>query len=230
MFISHKVRPDAKMDMQQTRWIPNESGFGWIKKKDPEAVKEFWERDAGIYLNWGGHITCKDTRDPVLIAEAQAASLETVIMRDMPALLKMGYGMTLAPKLGVRAGRRVVGDYILTVNDLIKPQWPQDVISVGKYGIDAWGEKTGEPLKIPRDGYGIPYRTLTAKDKTNLMVVGKSASASHYAQSAIRVQPIVAQMGQAAGTAAAQAIKAKTDLRSISIEKLQDSLLQQGML
>ncbi|MHB8897637.1 MAG: FAD-dependent oxidoreductase [Thermoguttaceae bacterium] len=62
---------------------------------------------------------------------------------------------------------------------------------------------------------------LLVKDMENLLVVGRAVSASHMAQSAVRVQPIVSQMGQAAGTAAALAVANRTSLRSIDIPRLQ---------
>lgn len=140
--------------------------------------------------------------------------------------------MTLAPKLGVREARRIIGEHVITVNDLVTPMWPGDVVSVGRYGIDAWGDKdaAAKPIKIPERGYGIPYRALLVRGIHNLLVVGKAVSSTHLAQSAIRVQPIVSQMGQAAGTAAALAVADKTGLRSIDVAQLQHKLRNAGML
>jgi hypothetical protein len=100
MFITHKVRPDAAFDVTRVRWMPNESGYGWINRRNKEDVEAFLKRDAGIYLHWGGHIVCEDTRDPVCVAKAQLDAVPTVIERDGPTLMAFGYGMTLAPKLG----------------------------------------------------------------------------------------------------------------------------------
>jgi hypothetical protein len=68
------------------------------------------------------------------------------------------------------------------------------------------------------------------KGTENLMVVGKAVSSTHLAQSAIRVQPIVSQMGQAAGTAAAMAVAKRTTLRAIDVPALQQELRAGGML
>lgn len=231
MFITQKLRPDAVFDVSKVRWMPNESGYGWIKKNDPEAVAEFLKRNAGIYLHWGGHLVCEDTRDPVSIAKTQLDAMETVVELDGPRLMEFGYGMMLAPKLGMREGRRIIGDYVMTANDLTA-SWPEDVVSVGRYGLDAWGDKDakGGEIKIPPEGYGIPYRALLVEGMENLLVVGKAVSATHLAQSAVRVQPIVSQMGQAAGTAAALAVEKNTALRSVELSKLQERLKAAGML
>lgn len=231
MFITQKLRPDAVFDIAKVRWTPNESGYGWIKKNDPESVAGFKERNAGVYLHWGGHLICEDTRDPVSIAKTQLDAIKTVVELDGPRLMEFGYGMTLAPKLGMREGRRIIGDYVMTANDLTA-RWPDDVVCVGRYGLDAWGDKDAKThnIQIPAEGYGIPYRTLLVKGMENLLVVGKAVSATHLAQSALRVQPIVSQMGQAAGTAAALAVGNKTALRSVEISELQERLKAADML
>lgn len=232
MFITHKLRPDAVFDPSKVRWIPNESGYGWIKYKDPDAVAAFQNRNAGIYLHWGGHLVCEDTRDPICLAKTQLDAIESVVELDGPRLLEFGYGMIMAPKLGMRESRRVVGDYTMTVNDLVTSKWPDDVVAVGRYGLDSWGDKHGavNPVKIPEGGYGIPYRALLVKGMENLLVVGKAASSTHLAQSAIRVQPIVSQMGEAAGTAAALAVAKNTTLRSLDVAELQQRLRAAGLL
>ncbi len=68
-----------------------------------------------------------------------------------------------------------------------------------------------------------PGETSEAAIRTEVLVVGKAVSATHLAQSAVRVQPIVSQMGQAAGTAAALAVAKNTTLRSIDISELEGS-------
>jgi hypothetical protein len=119
---------------------------------------------------------------------------------------------------------------VITVNDLTAPKWPEDVVAVGRYGVDAWGDKQAKPIKIPEAGYGIPYGALLVKGMENLFVVGRAVSSTHLAQSAIRVQAIVSQMGQAAGTAAALAVARNTGLRSIDVGELQQDLRDAGML
>ena len=56
--------------------------------------------------------------------------------------------------------------------------------------------------------YGIPYRSLVARDIVNLMFAGRCASCTHMAMSSTRVMATAAVMGQAAGTAAAMAVRA----------------------
>jgi len=75
--------------------------------------------------------------------------------------------------------------------------------------------------------YDIPYRSLVVKNKEGLLVAGKCISASHEAIASARVIPICMAEGQAAGTAAAIAIKEKQELREISINNLKNTLIDQ---
>ena len=91
----------------------------------------------------------------------------------------------------------MVGDHVLTVNDLMGPKRPEDSVAVGTYGVDTWGqpEYDKHPIPLTPGGYGIPLRALLTKGMENLMVVGKCLSATHLAMSAVRVQCIVGSDG-----------------------------------
>jgi hypothetical protein len=107
-------------------------------------------------------------------------------------------------------------------------------VGLGTYRLDSWGDSHGGAagrthLELTPGGYGIPLPTLWAKGFDNLMVVGKCLSATHLAQSAVRVQCIVAQVGQAAGIAAALAVAKKTDLRSVPLPEIQANLQATGI-
>ena len=200
----------------------------WVGGKFKGVWDNYKERNTGIYLHWGATVECKDTRDSVAVAEAQREAFE-IIEKDMAIMYENGYMMHLAPKLGIRECRRVEGEHIITVNDLKSGNMPEDVVAVSDYGIDAWGENVRkEDIYCPRSG--IPYRALIPRDTEGLLIVGKSISGTHFAASSYRVQPVVASIGQAAGTAAAMIIKNKTGVRNVDISKLQESLKRQEVL
>lgn len=214
MLVGQRLRPDAKINMKKLTGMTCQA--------------------AGLnaWLQWAGTVTCHDTRDPIAIEKAQQEAL-LKIEKDIAYLYENGYVAHIAPKLGVRETRRVVGDYILTANDLIRPKRPDDTVSLGNYPLDSWGDKLGSfgaaKLAYTPGGYGIPLRALLTKNMENLMVVGKSLSATHLAMSAVRVQCIVAQMGQAAGVAAAMAVAKKTSVRSVPIREIQTKLKASGI-
>ena len=74
----------------------------------------------------------------------------------------------------------------------------------------------------------MPYRCLVPLKVENLLVAGRSVSATSEAAGAIRVMPPCMALGQAAGTAAAQAAAAHISPRQIDVQALRDALRRQG--
>lgn len=226
MFISQRLLPGPPLDLSKLKGLGlNESGLGWVKDH-PEEHKR---RNTGIYLHWGSTVYCQDTRDPVALGQAyQEAFLKAEA--DRAALAEQGFVVHCAPKIGVRECRRVVGEHVVSLNDLKSGKMPEDVIAVGVYPLDIWGHKglNKEDKHLPP--YGIPYRSLIPKGVEGLLVAGKSISGTHIAMGAYRVQPIVASIGQAAGVAAAMATQKKTSPRNLELAELQGQLRQMGVL
>jgi hypothetical protein len=136
----------------------------------------------------------------------------------------------IAPRLGVRETRRIVGDYVLTESDCsagVAKQGHKDVIAIADHAIDLHGRKSWWRRM---DGpYGIPYRCLMPKATRNLMIASRAASFSHIAASSCRLQRTMMTLGQAAGNAAALAVASRVDLRSIDMAELQRRLQAQGV-
>ena len=76
--------------------------------------------------------------------------------------------------------------------------------------------------------YGIPYRCLTAKGLSNLLVAGRNLSATHAAQSSARVAATCIAMGEAAGTAATMALNKQNNIRAVDTSGLREALLHDG--
>ncbi len=117
---------------------------------------------------------------------------------------------------GKRESRRYIGDYILTQNDVEKHPVFHDTIAYGGWQIDDhlpggfnMGQFKGSHLQKRRltEPYGIPYRSIYSKNIENLMFAGRNISATHIGLSTSRVIGTVGVLGQAAGTAAAIAVK-----------------------
>lgn len=222
MYISQRLRTDAVMPWSKlkSRGMVEDDLNVWVKQ-------EHVDRKAGIYLHWGATTVCEDTRDPIAIAEAQRNCLET-LLPDAQTLRDAGFQMHLAPKLGIRETRRIKGEYVLTVNDMRAGNYPEDTIAYTSYGLDAWGENIPKDKRATKP-HGIPYRCLLPLGVDGLLMAGKSISGTHLAASGYRVQPVVASIGQAAGTAAAMAAQYNCSVRDIDIKKLTDSLREQGL-
>ena len=111
--------------------------------------------------------------------------------------------------IGIREGRRAVGEYILNVEDLRAGRSFDDAIARGVFYLDGHDPNNDKRTYIlPHDQlyvppYQIPLRSLIVKDAVNLLVAGRCLSADQLALSSARVMTTCAMMGQAAGIAAA---------------------------
>jgi len=219
MYISQKVGDGPAFDMTQLQrggLDPALAWFGW----DTEANLQ---RDSGICLHWGCAVPCRDTRDPVAVAEAQQDAL-AAMEDDHEALRRGGYAVDLAPKIGIRESRRIVGEHILTENDLRRGGFPTDTVAIGTWWLDCWGGLIPEDERyVPP--VGVPYRCLVPRGMDGLLVAGKAISATHIAIASVRVQPIVSTVGQAAGVAAAMCAAAGAPTRDLNPQRLRQALI-----
>lgn len=141
------------------------------------------------------------------------------ILREHPAFQAAKVDF-VAEKLGVREGRRVWGDYVLTEEDCLGEGRFPDMVAACAYEIDIH-DPSGGPTRmvdIPGSGYyHIPYRSLVARDAKNLLLGSRCISGTHEAHSSYRVISGVTAIGQAAGTAAALAARlARGSCRDVS--------------
>lgn len=134
---------------------------------------------------------------------------------------------------GVRESRRLETDYMLNENDVLSNRIFEDAVAYGGWHVD--NHVHGGLFafdQIPSfvydfDGsYTIPYRSYLSKNMKNLFVGGRAMGASKLAMASSRVMGTCAIGGQAIGTAAAQAIAEGTDIRSIDIARLQQTLIR----
>ena len=140
-----------------------------------------------------------------------------------------------ASRLYVRESRHFIGEYQLSIDDVLENRDQWDKIAIGGYPADVqpsedqpYGTVIGSP-----DRYAIPFRCLVPLEVENLLIVGRSASFTSLAASSARVIPLGMVCGQAAGTAAAQSIMDGQSFRHMTadiqaIERLQATLSAQG--
>jgi len=139
--------------------------------------------------------------------------------------------MAIAPDIGVRESRKLRGVHILTQEELKDCTVFEDSIALGNYDIDIHNPAgTGTSHYYFADGtyYTIPYRSLVPKEYGNLLVAGRCISATHEAQASIRIMPICATLGQAAGTAAAVMQKSGADNKTVDVKEIQRILEANG--
>jgi hypothetical protein len=141
------------------------------------------------------------------------------------------YVMQSGVNIGVRETRRIIGDYQLTVEDVLSARKFDDAIARGAYPVDIHNPTgTGTVLKRlpPGEAYDIPLRSLLPRNAERLIVAGRCISGTHEAHSSYRVMPIVMATGQAAGVAAALAARRGASPRQLPVKQIQNELVRQG--
>lgn len=129
---------------------------------------------------------------------------------------------------GKRESRRLVGEYILTENDVRKVPTPEDGVVIEKREIDLHLTRTGNYDFLTKayfthiNPYKIPFRCFIAADLDNLMMAGRCLSATHVGLGSPRVMNTVGQMGVATGVAAGLCIKYNIQPRGVHENHLQE--------
>ena len=125
------------------------------------------------------------------------------------------YVCQIAPNIGVRESRRLVGQYVLSADDVLSGKKFEDSIADSNWPIDIHPSKIGEKGQLhhppKNDYYQIPLRSLLPKENEikNLIVAGRCLSADFEAQGSARIQANCWAMGEAAGKLAVTRLKAK---------------------
>lgn len=137
--------------------------------------------------------------------------------------------------LYIRESRHIIGEYILTVHDVLENRIFPDAIAFGSYPIDVQASspvELGFVVGVPKL-YSIPLRCLIPLQHENMLVVGKAASYSSLAAGSARVVPIGMSTAQAAGVAASVALREGVDLVSMTeaeyYQRVQAELKEQGV-
>ncbi|MCB0060873.1 MAG: FAD-dependent oxidoreductase [Caldilineaceae bacterium] len=139
------------------------------------------------------------------------------------------YFMTSGPVAGARESRRIVGDYMLTGEDVRAGRTQEDVVVLGAWRLDRHPPDAPGYHDIPwTPPYAIPYRTLLPQGIDNLLVAGRCHSATSEALASSRVTATAMGMGQAAGIAAALAVGAQRTPREVNLAQLQQQILDAG--
>ena len=140
-----------------------------------------------------------------------------------------------ASQLYVRESRHIIGEYQLTIDDVLENRDQWDKIAIVAYPADiqptaaqTYGTVIGSP-----DRYAIPFRCLVPLEVENMLVIGRSASYTSLAAGSARVIPVGMAEGEAAGVASAYSLIKQQSFRDMSadenaIASVQKQLKKQG--
>ena len=135
----------------------------------------------------------------------------------------------VAPFMGIRESRVIVGRYVLTAEDIIACRRFGDAIAVAGYPVDIHHAKGGDcTMHFCDDSYDIPYRCLLPERVAGLLVAGRCSSMNHEAMASTRVMSTCMALGEAAGRAARLALKAGVQPADLDVEALRAELRATG--
>jgi hypothetical protein len=165
---------------------------------------------------------------------ADAHAMFRAWKQDVPAFAD-SYFLEAYPWIGVRESRRILGRYVLSEDDLGRSRRFDDAIATGCWYMDIHPNKTVAgsandfaPEKFQPEPYDIPYRSLVPQGLSNLLVAGRCHSATRKAHGSTRVTATAMAMGEAAGVAAAIALKTKTEVAALNGAIVRETLRRQN--
>lgn len=196
------------------------------------------------YVNY----PCAYGLDPTDIGDLTRGEMECrQYIMDIVRYLKENYEelkrieiTSIAPEIGFRDSRRIVGLHKLTIEEMEAQTHYEDTIAVFPRFYDMlspdanmFGDETVkgrgyegyiyEPVKDDRH-FEIPYRSLVPVNVKNLLVAGRCISADHVAESGTRAVSLCMMTGEAAGIAASLAVEAGADVADVDVKTLQQRL------
>jgi hypothetical protein len=172
--------------------------------------------------NWIPDLDCTDVEDLTRLEVEMRKIMRRGhdFMRKNIPTFENSFILDTASQTGTRGSRRLTGEHIFTADDLKAGKEFDDTIAV----IPRMG-----PPDESAPNICIPYRCLVPVKVDGLLVAGRSFSSDMAANNMLNLIPHCIAMGQAAGTAAALAVKSNTDVRKVNVDKLQETLSSQGV-
>lgn len=178
-----------------------------------------------------------DATDPDSLSEAELIGRRQVeqmvqFLKTLPGF-EEAYLVRIAPQIGVRESRRVMGDYVLRGEDVTSAAKFDDAVAHGCFSIDIHNPAGTGILgaRVPEgDWYDIPYRCLYSRSLENVLVAGRPISADHRAHGSVRCMPISACTGEAAGVAAAVCAQTGSATGDADVDEIRAILDRRGAL
>ena len=178
-----------------------------------------------------------DTLDPMDLSQCEIEGRRRVqnfvvwARANVPGLEKCWLAKT-GPHVGIRESRRVMGDYVLTLDDFQAAAKFDDAVACCTYPVDKHNQAANDTTFYHLEGdefYQIPYRCLVPRGRENLLLACRAISADVYAHASFRIMPPVMNLGEAAGLAAAMSLPGG-DVRTIDTVALQERIRAGGGL
>lgn len=165
-------------------------------------------------------------------ARKQVMSLSAFLIAHIPGFEK-AYLQGTGAQVGIRESRHILGEYVITGEDVLHGRKFDDVVARGYFPVDIHnlkgkeGYQGGGVWADPEDSYDIPMRTLIPRQIDGLVIAGRAISATHEAHGSLRTQGGAMGIGHAAGALAARAARHGGVARAVPYSEVESVLLEQ---
>lgn len=166
---------------------------------------------------WSGNLLDMDGTNPRDLTQAEvitrehAFKLAAFLKKNLPGFEKSRIEYT-ATQVGVRATRQIIGEAAPSMEEVKNKIFDDTVVK-----------------PYANSEMRLPYGSILPQKVENLLVAGRCISAEEEAMGQLRLIPVCSATGEAAGTAAALALKQEITPRRLDRSLLQKTLQQQGM-
>lgn len=159
----------------------------------------------------------------------QCVSIMNFLRREIPGF-QAAYISQVAPDVQCRETRRIVGEHLLTDDDLLGGTHFEDSVAMASYPVEVHPPETGQRVwGVPKRAYQIPYRVFHPRNVRGVIVASSRAlSAQQNAAGALRQSPTPMVTGHAAGVAAALAAARNVTPSQVSAAEIREVLHRQG--
>jgi hypothetical protein len=142
----------------------------------------------------------------------------------------------------VREARRMIGEYVMTENDVLNKRAVPRPIGMGSYTMDSHNVQryvTTEGFVQNEGDFGVPANRpyqidlgsiMPKKDESLNLLVPVCVSSTHIAFGSIRMEPVFMILGQSAGTIASMAIDKKKNIYELTYEEIKSKLEKDGQI
>ena len=166
---------------------------------------------------WSGNLRGMDALDPQQLTQAELITRDHVmrlvayLRKHVPGFEQSWIELT-SPILGVRATRQILGGISPNMQEVRNTKFADTVVK-----------------PYVEDTIRLPYGTLLPQGVDHLLVAGRCISAEEEAMGQLRLIPVCSATGEAAGTAAALALRREVTPGKLDVSQLQKVLAKQGV-
>lgn len=142
----------------------------------------------------------------------------------------------------VREARRMIGEYVMTENDVLNKRAVPRPIGMGSYTMDSHNIQryvTPEGFVQNEGDFGVPTDSpyqidlgsiIPKKEDCLNLLVPVCVSCTHIAFGSIRMEPVFMILGQSAGTIASMAIDKKVNITDLTYDEIKSQLEKDGQI